>query len=720
MTTLLLARIAGAFAIAFAPEGPPDDVERGLERCRTLLKAEKWAEAKVAVIALAREERDAEILLARRNEIVEILKRAAFRAGYRPPGPRALSSGDVLAFNASSGNVKIRYGKGELGDFLSGVERPPNGGGERVLVWRHPMTFRGEYSVQVTPRTPNWPGALAFLVAMEGDRAYSVALKEGGASRYEAVIVRFDGGKNETIDTAKVPIPASAVPIKVTVSYAGIACTVGSRKVLSSKKPAGLYGGFGIVTNDDVFEEILVEGKSDPAWLKGLVDAAETRAFAEFEKSFDPWAELPARLAAKAPEAETADRDDFALPDALSASQRKSIEPLLAPLREGRHDEALVALERLGKEEVPPATRDMLAAMIDAGSGRASEALVLAERVVGAAPGYVFGLTLRAKLLEDLDRGEEALEACEAIIAAFPSRPEGYARLAALHLGSGRYADAKAATRRALAAGVRSRDIDDVNELLVKAENGPPWTAPTEYKSKHYHVVTDMDWKTAFEASKVLEEAFFSYTYRLKRPADAETERFRVFLFSSRAGYESYSKGIGSALENTAGIYSPALRQLLIWNLPDREEFRQTIRHEGFHQYFDRIAGRPPIWLDEGLAEYYEIASVEDGKWAEGQPHPLNVRILTSGAFEAVPIASFVRIARSDFYARGAASYAQAWALVHFLRNGGAGPKRIFDSLFEKLAAGDPNRAALDAAFESVDFASLERDFAAHLRGLSR
>ena len=40
-------------------------------------------------------------------------------------------------------------------------------------------------------------------------------------------------------------------------------------------------------------------------------------------------------------------------------------------------------------------------------------------------------------------------------------------------------------------------------------------------------------------------------------------------------------------------MYSPLLKQLLIWNTPDSDRMIRTARHEGFHQYLDaRMADR--------------------------------------------------------------------------------------------------------------------------------
>ena len=37
------------------------------------------------------------------------------------------------------------------------------------------------------------------------------------------------------------------------------------------------------------------------------------------------------------------------------------------------------------------------------------------------------------------------------------------------------------------------------------------------------------------------------------------------------------------------------------------------MRHEGYHQYLDRVMPDPPVWFNEGLAVYHENGIKEDG-----------------------------------------------------------------------------------------------------------
>lgn len=78
----------------------------------------------------------------------------------------------------------------------------------------------------------------------------------------------------------------------------------------------------------------------------------------------------------------------------------------------------------------------------------------------------------------------------------------------------------------------------------------------------------------------------------------------------------------------------------------------------------------------------------------------------------------FVYGSRSDFYAKASLRYAQAWSLIHFLRESDIANSERFDKLWEALRTVGSTRAALDSTFAGVDWEQLESDWWQHLRSL--
>ena len=153
------------------------------------------------------------------------------------------------------------------------------------------------------------------------------------------------------------------------------------------------------------------------------------------------------------------------------------------------------------------------------------------------------------------------------------------------------------------------------------------------------------------------------------------------------------------------------LKCLLIWNLPSREDMLRTVRHEGFHQYLDRLMSNPPVWFNEGLAEYFEGAKLEYGTLRAPERHPRHSEFLESGTL--LPLSTFLFEGQDVFYAHTESRYAQAWALVTYLRHSTPENKQLFHKLWCLLRKNVGAHAAVRRTFSPADMARLDREFAA-------
>jgi hypothetical protein len=238
--------------------------------------------------------------------------------------------------------------------------------------------------------------------------------------------------------------------------------------------------------------------------------------------------------------------------------------------------------------------------------------------------------------------------------------------------------------------------------------------------SEHYDVCSDISERLCSDAALLLEKFYTKFDLHLRHVAPKQRKHvLRVYLFSGRAGYEAYTKVLnGKELKNTAGMYSPVVKQLLIWNLPDHESILETIRHEGFHQYLDDLAEDPPHWFNEGLATYYEGSKLVKGRWSDGDIRAEYVAVLKKQPL--VPLAQFLRAPASEFMNEKTVSlnYAESWAFVHFLMSTGAENRKLVDRMMDALVGGARAGAAVDQVFPEAVTTRLDPDFADYVRGL--
>jgi tetratricopeptide (TPR) repeat protein len=360
-----------------------------------------------------------------------------------------------------------------------------------------------------------------------------------------------------------------------------------------------------------------------------------------------------------------------------------------------------------------------LRAVLRLATGRVAEGLTAIEASLSTAPDFLDALLLKGMALRRLGRGEEARVAFDAAIDAHPQEAQAYEQGAVNLLLMGRVEDAKATGERAAKQGVRSALLERLGTVVAKALRGPVWGTVYEYRSRNYHVLSDIDKATCVEASKMLEEALTSYRVNFRWVARDEERLYKVYVFGGQQGFLGYSADlqglVGAPTEAVAGLYSPLLKQLLIWNLPGRDAMLETIRHEGFHQYLDRLLPDPPIWLNEGLAVYHQNPERVRGTLKFGRPLPQMVQALRKEGL--LPLETFLEIPPQGFYALGTRAYAEAWALVHLFLEGGGPNRALFNRLVDALQT-TPTHEALAQFLPPEALKQLEKDLRAHLAGL--
>jgi hypothetical protein len=147
----------------------------------------------------------------------------------------------------------------------------------------------------------------------------------------------------------------------------------------------------------------------------------------------------------------------------------------------------------------------------------------------------------------------------------------------------------------------------------------------------------------------------------------------------------------------------------------DEQETYRTIFHEYVHFLTDNQFGQSniPPWFDEGLAEYYEMFSIEDDrKITLGAIDDDNLQLLREN--KLIPFDTFFN---TDYYTLDEQGddgvglyYAQAWALMHYLKLGNNGARNAQLSKFiNLLLSGKQPKTAFGEAFQT-DYATIEKE----------
>jgi len=146
---------------------------------------------------------------------------------------------------------------------------------------------------------------------------------------------------------------------------------------------------------------------------------------------------------------------------------------------------------------------------------------------------------------------------------------------------------------------------------------------------------------------------------RLALPASEEP--IHVYLFAEEASYRQHVSRKYPDFPERRAIFVETDVELSVfahWG----EAIAEDLRHEVAHGYLHAVVPDLPLWLDEGLAEYFEVGR---GRRGVNRLHVdyLNGQLAVGGWRPSLPrleqLASAAEMTQLD--------YAEAWLWVHFL-----------------------------------------------------
>ena len=700
-------------AQATEPASAPD-AERfatDLASVRTLMQVGRWDRAKERLLVLLEEHRDEPYVRRRFVEVRALLRRCSFGASGEPARPEDVIEAEVLAIDFDTGQVHLVHrAADEAAGFTNAAvpqdfERSASG----APVWVHPLVWSDSWTLRVTGPAAAGSEPLQVVLASEqaGGEGWAVIAGE------QAGLVRLGpDGSQEVVGAQATPVPGRPYQLQISVDDAELRVALDGRHLARTRLASPLDGRIRF-QNFGGARALEFEGRAELAWILRRLDDVNTRARLAFLAGYSASGDLPEWLAAlEQPETDPA---DVFQPRPASASELDSEALERAELLLAAGDaERGVAFARQLAPEV--STRHWIAAVFLAELGRDEEALAELDTDAVRAPSHFAARRLRCEVIASAHGLEVALAELRSLRADFPSEPNAYADLARGLLLAGSLDEVSDLLDEAFAAGLRSWELQLVEDVLLRGQTGPDWPRTNSYSSHNYNVHSDLSRAFCLEASRVLEASRSTYEMRLGRiPRDGQ--RFDVYVFSGQGSYLLYTSNLlGIAPTHTAGLYAPALRQLLAWNQPRRSDLIDTLRHEGFHQYLHARCGSSPTWLNEGLAEYFEHGLLDDGRWSDEELSAEHLEQLRAPGFEWTPLAELLHAGPAAFYAEPGRSYAEAWHWIHYLENSGVANQRALRRLVDALAAGTPHDEAIEVALPARGHAALERGRRAYLR----
>jgi hypothetical protein len=189
------------------------------------------------------------------------------------------------------------------------------------------------------------------------------------------------------------------------------------------------------------------------------------------------------------------------------------------------------------------------------------------------------------------------------------------------------------------------------------------------YDTPYYEIYSDLEPERVKEAALRMTRMAEEYRERTAEFSGQIRKRFPFLLFKNAADY--YAAG---APPGSAGVYMYRGIEGKLMAIAGEESGAftwHTVQHEGFHQFAHAvIGGQLPVWVNEGLAEYFGEGLFTGDGFVTGVAPPRRIARIQKSINEGKlrPIRSMMLMTQQEWNAALAgANYDQAWSMVHFL-----------------------------------------------------
>jgi len=256
--------------------------------------------------------------------------------------------------------------------------------------------------------------------------------------------------------------------------------------------------------------------------------------------------------------------------------------------------------------------------------------------------------------------------------------------------------------------------------LVIPAASGKD--AWTKVQSKNFTIVGNASEGDMRKIAFKLEQFRQTLSLILRKATISTPVPTTVVLFKSDDSFRPFKPRYqGKIKQNVGGYFLPGRFMNYIALNIDKESVNpyEVIFHEYEHFVLHNNLVRLPLWLDEGLAEFYSSFETDgDVKVKIGVPLPQHIYQLRSQPL--LPFKTLLSVDhKSPHYnetSKAGMFYAESWALVHYLMNGNEMKRQQqLVTFINLLDSGMTIEQTFQKAF-GVDFPTVENELDAYVR----
>ncbi len=161
------------------------------------------------------------------------------------------------------------------------------------------------------------------------------------------------------------------------------------------------------------------------------------------------------------------------------------------------------------------------------------------------------------------------------------------------------------------------------------------------------------------------------------------TEIVHLYLFSNKATYDRYLKHFFPKVSRRRAIYVKARGPGMVFAYQNRD-LAEDLRHECTHALLHSALPMVPLWLDEGIAEYFEVPASE-----RAYDNEYLGKVQWGVKFGVIPRLSKLETTY-ELKNMGTSEYRGSWAWVHFMLHGPPAARNELQAYLKDIAAHSP------------------------------
>ena len=250
-----------------------------------------------------------------------------------------------------------------------------------------------------------------------------------------------------------------------------------------------------------------------------------------------------------------------------------------------------------------------------------------------------------------------------------------------------------------------------------------------QFSTGNYTVHTDVPTRHARPFAKHMDKVFDEYKRRFEKlnfKSRKVHAKMDLYLFENKQSYEKFLASKGIPAKNTGGMFviNPKVNGLFTYikGRPVRQTL-STLQHEGFHHFaFAYIGSDLPIWVNEGIAQFFEDGVLINERFHLEIPSARRLNQIKDAIANDHTLAFADLIIMSNRQwgnnvhtnpALATLQYDQAWSMVYYLITANGKLRAAFNQYLIAVGKGIDSQIAFKNAFtlRRTSFAQLTKDF---------